>query len=186
MTLGLWVACFAMLVAASGVLRSNDWTRTILFTIPMTSGFLITGEWITRSHFEAKATDIIKSDASVQDIPTYYGKDRFLVATLGGDDVIGVVGLQVDGKVGKVQHWHVKATYRNRGLGWDLMEDAIANAQKSKKNAIQRVQCRTYNLQSRAEKSLRDHGFERVGDDTYEPGVLGFFGIRTRMWEKKL
>jgi RimJ/RimL family protein N-acetyltransferase len=186
-TLALWAACFAALVKVSGVLRTNDWGRTILFTLSMTSAFLITGEWLTRGRFEAKATDIMQSDSTLQDIQKYYGKDRFLVATLGGDEVIGVVGLQLDGKVGKVRHWHVKSTYRNRGLGWDLLEAAIANASKgTKKNAIQRIECETYNLQLRAEKSLRDHGFERAGDDTYEPGILGFFGIRSRMWEKRL
>jgi len=152
----------------------------------MTSGFLISGEWLTRGRFEAKATDIMKSDSTLQDIKKFYGKDRFLVATLGGEEIIGVAGLLVEGKVGKVRHWHVKSTYRNRGLGWDLLEGVIANATATKKNAIQRVQCETYNLQIRAEKTLRDHGFERVGDDTYEPGLLGFFGIRSRTWEKKL
>ena len=187
-TLAVWAACFAALVKVSGVLRSNDWGRTILFTLSMTSGFLITGEWLTRGRFEAKATDIMKSDSSLQDIQKFYGKDRFLVATLGGDEIIGTAGLLIEGRVGKVRHWQVKGTYRNRGLGWDLLETVIANAsaKTTKKNAIQRVQCETYNLQIRAEKTLRDHGFERVGDDIYEPGALGFFGIRSRIWEKKL
>lgn len=128
---------------------------------------------------------MIKSDPSLQDIQKFFGKDGFLVATLG-KDIIGVVGLHVEGRVGTVKHWHVKARYRNRGLGWDLLEGVIEMNKGSKKNSLQRVQCDTYNLQTRAEKTLKDHGFERMGNDVPEPGLLGRFGIRTRTWVKKL
>jgi RimJ/RimL family protein N-acetyltransferase len=152
----------------------------------VTGGFLIAGEWMTRTRFEAKATDILKSDPSIQDIQKFFGKDRFLVATLGGEEVIGVVGLQVEGRIGIVRHWHVKATYRNRGLGWDLLDAVIKNSGGSKKHSLQRVQCQTYNLQTRAEKTLKDQGFKRIGNDSKEPGYIGWFGVRTRNWVKEL
>lgn len=188
LTLAVWALCLAGLTQVSGVLRTNDWGRFILFSASLTGGFLITGEWLTRSRFEAKATDIMKSDATLQDIQKYFGKDKFLVATLGVEEVevIGVVGLQVEGRVGTVRHWHVKARYRERGLGWDLLQGVIENSKGSKKHPLQRVQIETYNLQNRAEKTLKDHGFMRTGDDVKEPGFLGFFGVRTRTWVKQL
>lgn len=152
----------------------------------MTAGFLIAGEWLTRGVFEAKATDILKSDSSLQDIQKFFGKDKFLVATLGETDVIGVVGLQIEGGIGTVRHWHVKARYRERGLGWDLLEMVIETNKGTKKRSLKQIQCETYNLQTRAEKTLRDHEFQRSGDDVAEKGFLGWFGIRTRTWVKKL
>jgi N-acetylglutamate synthase-like GNAT family acetyltransferase len=152
----------------------------------MTAGFLIAGEWLTRGVFEAKATDILKSDSSLQDIQKFFGKDKFLVATLGETDVIGVVGLQIESGIGTVRHWHVKARYRERGLGWDLLEMVIESNKGTKKRPLKQIQCETYNLQTRAEKTLRDHEFQRSGDDVAEKGFLGWFGIRTRTWVKKL
>jgi N-acetylglutamate synthase-like GNAT family acetyltransferase len=151
----------------------------------LTAGFLLAGEWLTRAKFEAKVSSIMKSDASLHDIHKYYGNDKFLVATLG-DEVIGVVGMQTKGKVGTVRYWHVRARYRERGLGWDLLEMVIERNQGTKKHPLQSVQIRTYNLQKRAEKTLKDHGFKRTGNDEKEPGVVGWFGVRTRMWVKQL
>lgn len=152
----------------------------------MSAGFLIAGEWLTRSTFEAKATNILKSDSSLQDIQKFFGKDKFLVATLGETEVIGVVGLQIENRIGTVRHWHVKARYRERGLGWDLLEAVIKSNSGTKKHPLKQVQCDTYNLQTRAEKTLKDHGFQRTGDDVAEKGLLGWFGIKTRTWAKKL
>jgi len=140
---------------------------------------------LTRNQFEAKVSDIMKSDASLQDIHRYYGKDKFLVATLG-NGIIGVVGLQTEGKVGTVRHWHVKGRYRERGLGWDLLEMVIERNKGTKKHPLEVVQIETYNLQKRAEKTLKDHGFKRTGNDVKEPGALGWFGVGTRMWVKQL
>lgn len=169
----------------SGALRTGDWGRLVLFTAALGAGFILTSEWITRNYFEAKATEMVHSE-SLANIHTYFGKDHVIVATLGGDDVIGVIALEVARKEGVVRYWHVKSQYRNRGLGWDLMEMVIERSQTSKKNALQRVSCETYNLQKRAEKSLKDHGFEQVGKDVKEPGILGFFGVGRRTWAKKL
>jgi N-acetylglutamate synthase-like GNAT family acetyltransferase len=157
----------------------------VLFTASMTAGFLLAAEWITRGKFEAKATSLLKSD-SLNDIQRFFGKDKFLVATLGERNVIGLVGLQVEGRTGTVRYWDVKAKYRARGLGWDLLEMVIENSKGSKKHPLQRVQCETYNLQWRAEKTLKDHGFQRKPEEVKEPGVLGFFGIRKRTWVKEL
>ena len=103
----------------------------------MTAGFLIAGEWLTRSTFEAKATDILKSDSSLQDIQKFFGKDKFLVATLGETEVIGVVGLQIENRIGTVRYWHVKARYRERGLGWDLLETVIESNKWDEKTSFE-------------------------------------------------
>lgn len=185
-TLGAWGLTLALLVQFSGMLNAG-WPIILLIMLTMTSGFLITGEFITRNRFEAKATEIIDSDLRLNDIPKYFGKDRFVVATLGGREIIGCCGLQIDGRVGIVRHWHVKFRYRGRGLGWDLLESVIEKGQEAtKKNPLEKIECDTYNLQTRAEKTLKDHGFGRVGGDTVEPGLLGWYGIRTRTWIKEL
>jgi len=158
----------------------------LLFMIVTTSGFLVTGEYLTRNRFEAKATDIVQNDPTLGDIPRYFGKDRFVVATLGGREIIGCCGLQIEGQVGTVRHWHVKYPYRNRGLGWDLLELVIEKGKAEKKNPLERIECNTYNLQKRAEKTLKDHGFGRIGGGVKEPGFLGLYGIQTRTWIKEL
>jgi N-acetylglutamate synthase-like GNAT family acetyltransferase len=184
-TLAVYGLCLATLTKLSGVLRTNDWGRMVLFTASLTAGFLIAGEWLTRGRFEAKATDSLRSDSLV-DIQKFFGKDKFLVATLGETDVIGVVGLQTEGRTGTLRHWHVKTKYRERGLGSDMLEMLIENNKGSKKHPLQRIQCETYNLQKRAEKSLKDHGFQRNPEEVKEPGLLGFFGVRKRTWVKEL
>ena len=181
-TLAIWSLLLAALVSFSGVLKTGDWGRALLFSVSLTGSILIAGEWVTRNHFEAKATEVLRADSSLQDFQKFYGRNRFLVATLGGDQVIGLVGLQIEGEVGTVNHWYVNALYRNRGLGWDLMEYVIKNAKESTKNSLRMVKCQTYNMQTRAEKSLRDHGFKRTGGDTPEPGLLGWFDVKTRTW----
>jgi len=183
--LAVYAVLLALLVNWSGVLRTRDWGRLILFTASLTAGFILGVEWMNRSYFEAKTTEIVKSE-SLSNIQKFFGKDQCLVATLGEDEVIGVVGLRIDGKTATVQHWDVKAKYRNRGLGWDLLEMVIERSQGTKKNAFRRVQCETYNLQNRAEKSLRDHGFQRSGDLVKEPGPVGWFGVGKRTWVKML
>jgi len=189
-TLALWAGSLAVLIQWSGAWRNGDWGRLMLFTASLTSAFLLVPEMVNRGKFEDKASDIMKSDPSLQDIHNYFGKDRFLVAKLGEEgeeeEVIGVVGLQIEGPVALVKHWHVKAKYRSRGLGWDLLEAVIEGNKGSKIQPVQRIECTTYNLQARAEKTLKDHGFERTGNDVYETGWLGWVGIRTRTWVKKL
>lgn len=170
----------------SGVLVTKDWGRMVLFTASMTAGFLIAAEYFTRSHFEARATDILKKDPSLDDVQRFFGRDKFLVATLGETDVIGMIGLQIEKGKATIRHWNVKAKYRNRGLGWDLFEGVLEKNQGTKKYPLKTVECETYNLQSRAEKSLKSHGYKVVGPEVYEPGVLGFFGIRRRNWVKEL
>ena len=175
-----------MLTHFSGVLRTRDWGRLILFSASLTAGFFIAGEWLTRGPFEAKATALMISDPALQNIPKYFGKDKFLVATLGKDQIIGLVGLQTEGGVGTVRHWHVKARFREKGLGWDLLSMVIENNPGTKKNPLQRVQIEAYNLQHRAEKTLKDHGFKRTDAEVKEPGILGFFGVSTRSWVKDM
>jgi ribosomal protein S18 acetylase RimI-like enzyme len=184
-TVAVYVLLLALLIRVSGVLRTRDWGRLVLFTASLSAGFLLTVEWVTRNYFEAKATDMVQSD-SLANMQKYFGKDHVLVATLGGDEVIGVVALEVVKKDGIIWYWHVKSQYRNRGLGWDLVEMVIEQTKGTKKNALQRISCETYNLQNRAEKSLKDHGFERTGDDVREPHTIGWFGICRRTWVKKL
>jgi hypothetical protein len=181
----VWAFVLAALTQYSGILRTNDWGRFILFSASMTAGIFLTGEWLTRVLFEDKATALMKSDPSLQDIPGYFGKERFLVATLG-DEVIGLVGLQTEGRVGTVRHWHVKIKYREKGLGWDLLSMVIENNKGTKKHPLQSVQIETYNLQNRAEKTLKDHEFRRTGVEVKEPGPLGFFGVQTRLWVKQM
>ena len=176
----------AILIHWSGVLRTSDWGRLILLSASVTAGFIISVEWLTNNRFEAKATELLKSDPSLGDIQKFFGKDRFLVATLGGSEVIGCAGLYAQGGTGTVMHWHVKSQYRNRGLGWDLLDMVIANAKNAKKNAIQRVECETYSLQSRAEKTLRVHGFISTGQQVREDGPIGWFGVGRRTWAKNL
>jgi len=182
-TLSVFVVGLSMLMYWSGVLKAYDSGRLILFSSSLVAVILITGEWTTRTHFENKATALIKSDLA--DLHKHYGKDRFLVATLGGDRVIGTVGLEVKGRVGILKHWHIQGQYRNRGLGWDMVEMVISNARHVKKNPIHSVQGETYNLQTRAEKSLKQHGFQRTQEDVPE-GRLGLFGIVRRTWSKRL
>jgi RimJ/RimL family protein N-acetyltransferase len=186
LTIAVWLACLAVLVHVSGVLARGDWSRFGLFTASMTSGFLLTGEFLTRNRFEAKATDLLQNDPSLQDFSNFYGKDKFFVATLGENMVIGLIGIQIDGKVATVKHWHVKATYRNRGLGWDLVEAVLERNKSEKKGGVGKVKIDTYNLQKRAEKSLKSHGFQLTGKEVTEPGILGIFGIKSRTWEKTL
>jgi RimJ/RimL family protein N-acetyltransferase len=183
-TLGAWALSVALLCLASGVLTTGDWPRGLLFSLSLVGGILIAGEWKTRTHFEDKATNVLKYDPTLKDVDRYYGKDRLLVATLGGTQVIGVIGILVDKRVGIVKHWHVNGQYRNRGLGWDLMEMGIKNAM-GPKNTLQILECETYNLQTRAERSLTKNGFRRDGEEIPEPGILGRFGIKTRNWVKE-
>lgn len=188
-TLAVYALCLAGLTRWSGVLRTNDWGRMVLFTASMTAGFLIAGEWFTRTHFEAIATDIIKKDPSLDDVQRFFGKDKFLVATLGDpgeEEVIGMIGLQIEKGKATIRHWNVKAKYRNRGLGWDLVEGVLEKNPGTKKHPLKTVECETYNLQARAEKSLKDHGFVVSGKENYESGLLGFYGIRRRIWVKEL
>jgi len=158
----------------------------VLFTASLTAGFLIAAEWLTRSHFEARATEMIKEDPALDDVQRFFGKDKFLVATLGETDVIGVIGLEIEKGKATIRHWNVKAKYRSKGLGWDLVEGVLEKNQGTKKHPLKTVECETYNLQTRAEKSLKDHGFKIIGPEVYEPGVLGFFGIRRRNWVKEM
>jgi|SRR5579862_8711720 len=188
-TLAVYGLCLAVLTRWSGVLRTHDWGRMVLFTASMTAGFLIAGEWFTRTHFEAIATDIVKKDPSLDDVQRFFGKDKFLVATLGEpgeEEVIGMIGLQIEKGKATIRHWNIKAKYRNRGLGWDLVEGVLEKNPGTKKHPLKTVECETYNLQARAEKSLKAHGFKISGKEVYEPGLLGLYGIRRRLWVKEL
>jgi RimJ/RimL family protein N-acetyltransferase len=184
--LGSFGIVLSILIRWSKVLSTGEWGRMVIFSASCIAGFFISVEWMTMAHFEAMATQKLKSDPSLGDIAKMYGKDRFLVATLGGTDLIGLVGLEVQGKTGIVKHWDIKSKYRNRGLGWDLLERAINNARSVKKNPITKVECQTYNLQVRAEKSLRDNGFKRSGKDEKEGGWVGWFGVERHGWVKEL
>ena len=186
--LALWAASLAVIYHWTNVLKYRDYGRMILLFCCVTTFFFVLAEWYNRSYFEAKAKKILDEDETIKDIPKYYGKDRFLVATLGDDEVIGLVGLTVEGRVGTVTHWHVKGRYRAKGLGWDLLQWVIEGANKgAKKNtSLQKVRCEVYNLQRRAEKTLRDHGFVKVGKVIVEPGILGWLGVRSQTWEKTL
>jgi N-acetylglutamate synthase-like GNAT family acetyltransferase len=184
-TLAVYFATLAALITYSGVLPARDWGRTILFTAALTSGFLVAGEMVTRNRFEALATDMLQKDDSLLDIQKFFDKDKFLVATLGGE-LIGVVGLQVEGRVGTVRHWGVMAKYRSKGLGWDLLERVIANSKGTKKGGLKSIKCETYNLQARAEKSLKNHGFQRTGNEIREAAPIGWFGVKRRVWIKEL
>jgi hypothetical protein len=185
MTIAAYFACLGGLIHFSNVMVTHDWGRLTLFTAALTSAFLVAGEMVTRSRFEALATNILRTDSSLLDIQKFFGNDKFLVATLG-EEVIGLVGLQIDGRTGIVRHWGVASRYRNRGLGWDLLDMVIANNKGSKKNGLQSVKCETYSLQERAEKSLKDHGFEPKGKQVKESGPIGWFGVKRRTWVKEL
>jgi len=184
-TLAVYAVCLALLVRVSGVLRTHDWGKLMLLTASLSAAVIILAEWTTRPYFEEKATEILKSN-SLSNIQSYFGKDQVFVATLGDDEVIGVCALEIEKSTAIVVHWHVKSQYRNRGLGWDILEMVIDKAKTSKKNAIQRIQCETYNLQTRAEKSLKDHGFQPSGEQFKEFGVVGLFGVCRRTWVKTL
>jgi hypothetical protein len=184
-TIAIFLAFLGILIRYSGVSHTHDWGKLVLFTAAMISAFLIAGEWLTRTYFESLATSILDSDSSLLDVQKFFGKDKFLVATLG-NEVIGLVGLQIEGRVGTVRHWGVSAKYRNKGLGWDLLEMVIANSNRSKKQNLQSVKCETYNLQTRAEKTLKDHEFRQSGKAVRLSGPIGWYGVKQRMWVKDL
>jgi GNAT superfamily N-acetyltransferase len=186
--LALWGAALAVIYRYTRIFQKRDWGRGLLLLCCITSFFLVAVEWYNRTYWEKKTKALLDADATLKDIPKHYGKDRFLVATLGDDMLIGLVGLQVDGRIATVKHWHVKGKYRSRGLGWDLLQWVIEVARKGGKKggSLQKVRCQTYNLQRRAEKTLKDHGFVRVGKTVVEPGLLGWFGVRLNTWEKTL
>jgi hypothetical protein len=187
-TLAVWGASLAAIYGLTNVFAYRDYGRIILLFCTVTTFFLIAVEWYTRAYFEKKAEQLLETDETIKDIPKHYGKDRFLVATLGDEEVIGLVGLQVGGRVGTVKHWHVKSRYRSKGLGWDLIQWVVDRTNKAaKKNAsLRKLKMETYNLQLRAEKTLKTHGFVKVGKPVAEPGILGWFGIRMNTWEKTL
>src|SRR5271156_1752424 len=119
--LALWAIVLGVLIHYSRSVQTHDWGRLMLLMAALSSAFLVGIEFFTRARFEKIATEQL-NDPSLQNISKFFGKaDRFQVATLGGD-AIGCVGLHVEGKVGTLMHWHVFSRYRNRGLGWDLVE----------------------------------------------------------------
>jgi len=185
LTVALWAILLGILINYSRTLKTHDWGRLMLLMAALSSCFLVAVEFYTRARFETIATEQLK-EPSLENTSQFFGKpERFQVATLGGD-IIGCVGLHVEGRVGTLKHWHVFSRYRNRGLGWDLVEVVLESNKGTKKNALQKVKAQTYNLQKRAEKSLKDHGFKQEGKEVKLPGALGWFGVTTKTWVKEL
>ena len=187
-SVAVWAASLAAIFRWTHVFVYQDWGRLTLLFCCVTTFYLVLVEWYNRSYFEKKTKHVLEEDETLKDIPKFYGKDRFLVATLGNEEFIGLVALRVDGRVGTVTHWHVKSKYRERGLGWDLIGCVVDKADTgARRNAsLRKIRCEAYNLQRRAEKTLKDHGFVKVGKPVAEPGILGWIGVRSYTWEKTL
>lgn len=162
----IWLAMYLSAIAWASQRfepwRTNDWGRWAFLCCAISALFLVGVDYFTYHHYEARTQGDLKADDFLQN-PANYAKsktDKCWVAYYG-DGLVGTIVLRKSepkSKNAEIQHWYVRARYREKGLGGDLLEAAIDHARKANCTALI---AKTTSINTRANKSLQKTGFKK-------------------------
>lgn len=146
---------------------TNDWGRWAFLCCAISALFLVGVDYFTYHHYEARTQGDLKADAFLQN-PASCAKsktDKCWVAYYNDGLVGTIVFKKPESKStrAEIQHWYVRARYREKGLGGDLLETAIEHAKQTKCTTLL---ANTTSINKRANKSLQKVGFRK---DKAEP-----------------
>lgn len=147
--------------------RTNDWGRWAFLCCAISALFLVGVDYFTYHHYEARTQGDLKADEFLQN-PGRHAKSKTYKCWVAyyGDGLVGTIVLKkVEPKstTCEIQHWYVRARYREKGLGGDLLEAAM---QYAKKTNCTILTAKTTSINTRANKTLQKTGFKK---DTAEP-----------------
>ena len=177
--IGFFVTCMFIVYNITPWAGQKDWGRLILVACGILGVMFISVEYKMYDMFLRYAKNELDGEGS-SITQKALRENKCWVARLG-TELIGCVVLQkpTAKMPAVISHWNVKLRYRERGLGADLLDEALKSIPNS------RVECTTWSFQTRAEKSLKQNGWTIVKSSKPEDWVLRFVGIKRNLWSRQ-
>ena len=167
--------------------KYHDWGRWAFLCCAISALCLVSVDYFTYQYYESATRESAKNDVFLQDPEKYLrnGSAKAWVA-IYNNILAGTVLLRPcdSNATAEISHWYVRARYRNKGLGSDLLHEAIAAAQQQKKT--KNIKCATSTITARANKSLKSLGFKRASAKSNSNIYWRALRIKDYVWELDL
>ena len=200
---------------------TNDWGRWLFLAAAISALFLVGVDYFTYRYYEAETKADHDRDAFLQNPAnvlvtaaddekdvggggkkskgTKSGggettKSRCVVAYFAGNLVgtclVRPVNL-ASGTEMEISHWNVKARYRNKGLGGDLLTDTLSYCKSTAAEGagggiLKSVVAKTTSIQRRAIATLKQEGFQLVDAKPVQNPYYRFVGVKEQTWRLDL
>ena len=177
--MGFFVVCMFVIYNVTPWAGQKDWGRLILVACGILGVMFLSVEWKMYKLFERYTTEELEGAGS--SITAKSLRENLCWVARLGDELIGCVVIQrpTAKSAAILSHWNVRHRYRERGLGADLLDQAL----KSMPDA--RVECTTWSFQDRAEKTLAANGWAIVGTTKLDDRLLRFIGVKKHLWSRQ-
>lgn len=162
----------------------GDWGRWMFLCCAISALYLVGVDYFTYSHYENKTKSAFNRDEFLQNPVQYMSNvQNHCWVAIYNEGLVGCVVLTTCDTTASVVHWYVRARYREKGLGQDLMNEAL---QESRNANCAALNLWTSTINKRANKTLETSGFRKSQFRKETNFFWRLFGIRDIEWTLNL
>ncbi|BFZ53031.1 hypothetical protein PYCC9005_000054 [Savitreella phatthalungensis] len=192
----IWLSGYTLAMAWSYARFSphstGDWGRWLFLAAAISASFLIGVDYFTYKYYERLTKEDHEQDQFLSNPALCLGDtkqdNRCVVAYFAGSLVGTCVTRrplkpQAASREAELSHWNIKARYRSKGLGSDLLHTSLMHLKSS---GVAKVKAQTSTIQKRARLSLAKDGFKLIQTKPTDNIWFRLVGVTTQVWELDL
>lgn len=161
--LGIYLSLIAWATNRIDPWNTSDWGKWAFLCCAFSAMCLVSVDYFTYHYYESDTkTSLDGSDFLKNPYQFVQAKKGKCWLAFYNDGLVGTVVLERSSPksaAAELSHWYVRARYREKGLGGDLLQEAISEARATKCSSLT---VKTRSINRRANKSLEMAGFNRV------------------------
>ncbi|CCG81873.1 protein of unknown function [Taphrina deformans PYCC 5710] len=161
--LGIYLSAIAWATRIIEPWVRGEWGRWAFLCCAVSALFLVGVDYFTFFYYERLTTKAHKEDGFLQNPATFVnskmGKCWVAFYNEGLVGCIVVKRTSTKSANAEITHWYVRARYRDKGLGGDLLQKALQYCTETK---CSNLTARTATINTRANKTLKKTGFEKT------------------------
>lgn len=161
--LGIYLSAIAWATNHVNPWQTSDWGKWAFLCCAISALGLVGVDYFTYHYYESSTKQTLQSSEFLHDPYAFVKskKGKCWVAFYN-DGLVGTVALERPSPASakaELTDWYVRARYREKGLGGDLLAKVIAHAKATKCTGLT---AKTTSINKRANKTLQKAGFERI------------------------
>lgn len=181
--LGLYLSIIAWATNHIEPWKNSDWGRYAFLCCAISALFLVGVDYFTFFYYERLTKAASEDDKFLQN-PKDFVKTKNAKCWVAyyNEGLVGTIVFRRDdakSSSASISHWNVRARYRDKGLGSDLLVEALQHAKLSK---CSNLMAQTTSINKRANKSLKQLGFRIVSTKPSANGYFRILRMKTLNW----
>lgn len=181
--LGMYLSTIAWATNKFQPYQTGEWGRWAFLCCALSAAFLVGVDYFTYHYYESNTKVTLEEDEFLQD-PVKIASARNVKCWVAyyNDGIVGSIILKrasPNSPNAEISHWYVRARYREKGLGGDLLQEAIQHAKSTKCTALV---AQTHSINKLANKSLKKSGFTKVSSKSDTNTYWKMLRMRNIKW----